>query len=80
MFVEELQHIQVVTSKVLWLSATEGDNNLKLSRLSNWPKGIEAEEGVWRDHYSGEQLDNYTLPWEGSDKGNTSLQWSLIFS
>ena len=47
----------------IWLSATEGDIGLKLSALTHWPKDVIAEEGVWRDYYTGEQLENYTKPW-----------------
>ena len=35
----------------------------KLGRLDHWPKGIEAKDGVWRDYYTGEQLEKYTKPW-----------------
>ena len=38
----------------LWLSATEGDRGLQLVRLDQWPEGVEAEEGVWRDYYTGD--------------------------
>ena len=47
----------------------EGDKNFKPSRLDHWPKGIEAVEGVWRDYYTGEKLDNYTKPWGQGDLG-----------
>ena len=77
-FAEEVQHIKVDPlrlPKVLWLSATEGDKNYNLSRLDHWPEGFEAVEGVWRDYYTGEELDNYTKPWgtdnEDNEKGNT---------
>ena len=66
-FPEEIPHTQVDLlrlPKQLWLSATEGDKNLKLTRLDHWPEGIEANETVWRDFYTGEMLDNYTKPWE----------------
>ena len=67
-FVEEVQHIQVSPLRLpetLWLSATEGDKNMNLSRLDHWPGGIEAVEGVWRDYYTGEKLYNYTKTWLG---------------
>ena len=38
----------------IWLSATEGDLGLKLGKLDHWPEGVVAEEGVWRDYYTGE--------------------------
>ena len=53
----------------IWLSATEGDigQNLEspfqLGKLNHWPEGTEAKEGVWRDHSTGEQIENYTKPW-----------------
>ena len=56
--------------KRFWLSATEGDKNLDLSRLDHWPKSFEAIEGVWRDFYSGRLLDNYTKPWISANKDN----------
>ena len=46
----------------IWLIATKGDIEGKLGKLDHWPEGIEAEEGVWRDYYTGEQLENYTKP------------------
>ena len=55
--------------EAIWLSATEGDIGFqlgiesKLGKLDHWPKGVEAKEGVWRDYYTGEQLENYTKPW-----------------
>ena len=61
LFYEEMHHTKVDPSlDFLWLSATEGDKDLKLSRLDHWPEGIEAVEGVWRDYYTGEKLENYT--------------------
>ena len=52
----------------IWLSATEGDVNLNLGELDHWPEGESAREGVWRDYYSGEELDNYTRPWRSDQK------------
>ena len=56
----------------IWLSATEGDIGGELRKLDHWQEDVEAEEGVWRDYYSGEQLENYTKPWMTSsgDKEN----------
>ena len=51
----------------IWLSATEGDIAGELGNPDHWPEGVEAEEGVWRDYYTGEQLENYTKPWESSN-------------
>ena len=46
-----------------WLSATEGDVGGNLGKLDHWPQEVKAEEGVWRDYYTGEMLKNYTKPW-----------------
>ena len=54
--------------ELIWLSATEGDTGLELGDLDHWPEGVEAEEGVWRDYYTGEQLENFARPWENSNK------------
>ena len=29
----------------------------------HWPEDTVVEEGVWRDYYSGEKLENFTKPW-----------------
>ena len=52
----------------IWLSATEGDVDLQLGKLEHWPDGVKANESVWRDYYTGEQLENYTKPWVDSQK------------
>ena len=72
-FVEEVQHIEVeplTLPQILWLSATEGDKNKNLSRLDHWPEDVEAVEGVWRDYYTGEKLENYTKPWDTDKEDN----------
>ena len=46
----------------LWLSVTRGqlvDN--KLSSFDHWPKDVDVKVDVWRDFYTGQQLDK--LPW-----------------
>ena len=48
----------------IWLSATEGDIGFELGELDHWPEGRTAEEGKWRDFYTGELLENYTKPWK----------------
>ena len=57
------------------LSATEGDKDMKLTRLDHWPEieivnnkttKLEAVETIWRDFYTGERLDNWTKPWYDS--------------
>ena len=75
-FAREMQKIKLskmnIENKTLWSSATEGGMNLDLSRLYHWPEDLVAEEGVWRDYYTGERLDNYIKPWVGGDQGMTS--------
>ena len=74
---KEAQHISPDPKKLpnyVWLSATEGNNNLE--RQENWPKEIEAQEGKWRDYYTGDELANFTKPWFSSngdaEEGNHS--------
>ena len=47
----------------IWLSATEGDIEEHLGEPDHWPEEISAKEGVWRDYYTGKQLENYDKPW-----------------
>ena len=51
----------------MWLSATEGDKDLRLARLDHWPEtevvdnqraNLEAQETIWRDFYTGQRLHN----------------------
>ena len=42
----------------IWLSATEGDIEQHLGEPDHWLEGIRAEEGVWRDYYTGDELGN----------------------
>ena len=53
-----------------WLSITEGydDNDDELKKLDHWPKEIQAMEGMWRDFYTGEQLENFTKPWKSNNR------------
>ena len=30
----------------------------------HWPEDTKVEEGVWRDYYSGEKLDDFEKPWK----------------
>ena len=60
---KEVQHFSLNPHDLpnyIWLSATEGENSIE----SHWPKGINAEEGIWRDFYTGEELTNFTKPWK----------------
>ena len=68
--IQQMQYISLQLPTEVWLSATEGDKNLKLSRLDHWPEDIEAVEGVWRDYYTGAILDNYTMAWSSPNKDN----------
>ena len=43
---------------LLWLSVTRGkivDN--KLLKFDHWPKDVKMGKNVWRDYYTGQQLD-----------------------
>ena len=71
-FVKELKYVNPDPSLVgLWLSATEGDistdSGYKIGSPDHWPEGTKAEEGVWRDYYTGKELENYTKPWVSSN-------------
>ena len=48
----------------IWLPATEGNLDEQIGELDHWTEGVEAKEGVWRDYYTGEQLENYTKSWD----------------
>ena len=57
---------------IMWLSATEGDENQELAKRDDWPetelvnnetKKLKAVETVWRDFYTGQRLDNWTKPY-----------------
>ena len=56
----------------IWLPATEGAIGEELGTLDHWPEGVKATEGVWRDYYTGEKLENYTRPWM-SPNGDQNL-------
>lgn len=47
----------------VWLSATEGDIEKTLGRPEHWSENVDVEESVWRDYYTGIELDNYIKPW-----------------
>ena len=56
----------------MWLSATEGDKDLKLARLEHWPeteivnnetKKLKAIETIWRDFYTGQRLEIWQKPY-----------------
>ena len=55
---------QNIDKKGFWLSATQGGANDDLELPEHWSQDIEVKQGLWRDYYTGEQLDNYTRPWK----------------
>ena len=74
-FMKEIKAVSPDPSRLpekIWLSATEGDIEFELGELDHWPEGTRAEEGVWRDYYTGVQLENFTKPWDSSN-GDTAL-------
>ena len=86
-FLEEVEALSPDPSPLsnkICLSATEGidvmgDDGEALGELSHWPEGVKAEEGVWRDYYSGEPLENYTKPWEDGHDRNVGDVYNCIF-
>ena len=60
---EEAKEAIIPEDNRIWLSATEGDIEQHLGEPDHWPEGITAEEGVWRDYYTGDELENYSKPW-----------------
>ena len=66
-------------SILCWLSVTQGkivDN--KLLNFDHWPQDLEARVGVWRDYYTGQQVDNDTKPWsEDYSEGDSCVTLSL---
>jgi hypothetical protein len=65
-FTAELNRLNISALPNLWLSATEGDVGQSLASPAHWPGDVQAEEGLWRDFYSAEKLQNSTKPWYGS--------------
>ena len=80
----------------MWLSATEGDKNGRLTTLDHWPETetvknatmkMEAVETVWRDFYTGQRLDNWTKPFKNSgqdslfgDTANCMYSYNIIMT
>ena len=73
----------------MWLSGTEGDKNLKLGTLSNWPDNeivdnvkerLEAKENVWRDFYTGQRLQNWTKDYFSRASNETTQNCMTAFS
>ena len=61
----------------MWVSATEGDIDGDLEKLPHWPEWeivnntsikVIAEEGIWRDFYTGHRLGNWTKPYHSINK------------
>ena len=76
-FTSEIDLITPDRSKLpwMWLSATEGDRGNKLGKPPHWPESetvnnftvkLDAEEGVWRNYYTGLRLQNWTKPYYSS--------------
>jgi hypothetical protein len=65
-FTEEVSSVTPDISVLpwLWLSLKEGEPG-SLASLAHWPEGTKARETVWRDYYTGEQIEAYTHPWYG---------------
>ena len=79
----------------LFLSVTRGevhdDFNSDYMTLEHWPKNVsrEAKDGLWRDYYTGQELENYNETWGklyvggkrycakvSMGKSNESLDWN----
>ena len=43
----------------LFLSVTRGEGKYDPMKLEHWPKNISAKKGLWRDYYTGQNLENY---------------------
>ena len=41
----------------LWLSVTDGVESMHMKRPNYWAKNITATPGVWRDFYTGDEVD-----------------------
>ena len=70
LFLKEMNALSPDPSRLpgnLWLSASEGYIENELGEFDHWHNNITAVEGVWRDYYTGEQLDNFTKPWQSSE-------------
>ena len=74
-FLKQLKAVSPDPSRLpknIWLSATEGDiggdTGFKLGDLDHWPESTKAKEGVWRDYYTGVELENYTKPWKSPNE------------
>ena len=59
--------------KYLFLSVTRGESREYLDQitLEHWPPAIrEANDGLWRDYYTGKELENYNETWGKHNVGN----------
>ena len=87
-FLEEMEALSpdpLRLPKSIWLSATEGldddedaDPNA-LGEPGHWPEEAKAAEGLWRDYYSGEPLENYTKPWGVGGDGLMEDLFNCVF-
>ena len=69
-----------MTNRLQFISEIHPGFANELVKPPHWPEDIVPTEGVWRDYYTGEQLDNYHYPWWGNHptvNGNDSncLRW-----
>ena len=46
----------------MWLSPKEGTEG-DMERLPHWPETIEVKETVWRDYYTGHEMEDFVRPW-----------------
>ena len=62
-----LRELNRVTAKVfVYLPVSKGEVNNDLGRLVHWREDVKfkkGEKGMWRDFYTGQQLENYNRTW-----------------
>ena len=75
----------------LFLAVTRGEvnNAIETLTLEHWPNNITQTKELWRDYYTGDQLENYNETWATSkgrlhcagvqpSESNQSLKWSNL--
>ena len=73
--VRTLQEWQNVTKEIELLTGNKYNHDFWLAlRLENNTKDEQSPEGVWRDYYTGEPLDNFTKPWMKHDDGGNFVR------
>ena len=92
-FLEEMEALSpdpLRLPKNIWMSATEGIDDEwevgdvwnELGEPSHWPEGVNATnatEGIWRDYYSGQPLENYTKPWQDGHDRTVGDLYNCVF-